>query len=550
MSPKSDHVKHKASAPAKEPAALDTILVIRLVIASVIFAVSLIVKMPTLVSIALLIVAAVAAGYDVILNAVNSVEKGDYFATPVVVVFITVISYVIGFAAEGAALVLLYQIGLLLIAYADDRTRRSALEMLQYQDEETVARVKDILADKDAGHVEMEATMAYSSGSILKIAMIIALAYAIVLPLVSSFTYTVSIHRAMTIILIATPMSVVVAIPLTGIVGLCYSAQQGVVFNSAAAMEKTAGTNIVIFDKAGIFAEEFPRVLSIQSDVLDNSTFMNFAAHAVYYSEQPIAKAISAVNDQEYKLDVISDFVDIPGCGVDLKIGGAHVTLATRELFASRGVYVPQDGKPEEGQAFYMTVSDRYVGKIVLSSDVNADAAGLASGMKDAGLKRCILVTEDGNEESQHFAEELDFSEVYGGCDTAKKLKLISDLSEDPQNRILFVYANGIESHSAAEVDMRVSRKAKFADAVALPDFLSSIPLSLQICRRINEVIAENAVFAFVVKAILIFLSIIGYCNIWFAIFIDMVAAVATILNSIRVTSDSLMKTLMYKTGR
>ena len=92
MSPKSDHVKHKASAPAKEPAALDTILVIRLVIASVIFAVSLIVKMPTLVSIALLIVAAVAAGYDVILNAVNSVEKGDYFATPVVVVFITVIS--------------------------------------------------------------------------------------------------------------------------------------------------------------------------------------------------------------------------------------------------------------------------------------------------------------------------------------------------------------------------------------------------------------------------------------------------------------------------
>ena len=66
----------------------------------------------------------------------------------------------------------------------------------------------------------------------------------------------------------------------------------------------------------------------------------------------------------------------------------------------------------------------------------------------------------------------------------------------------------------------------------------------------VAEVIAENAVFAFVVKAILIFLSIIGYCNIWFAIFIDMVAAVATILNSIRVTSDSLMKTLMYKTGR
>ncbi len=61
---------------------------------------------------------------------------------------------------------------------------------------------------------------------------------------------------------------------------------------------------------------------------------------------------------------------------------------------------------------------------------------------------------------------------------------------------------------------------------------------------------AENAIFAFVVKAILIFLSLTGYCNIWFAIFIDMVAALATILNSIRVTSPSLISILKYKAGK
>ncbi len=548
MSQKSDHLKHKASGTSNAALSLDTILVIRLVIASVIFAVSLIVKMPALASTGMLVLAAVVAGYDIVISAVNSVEKGDYFATPLVVVFITVISYVIGFGTEGAALVVLYQIGLLLISYTGERTRKSALEMLRYQDEETVNRVTDIVNGEDAGYMEIEATMRYSSGSILKIAMIIAVLYAAALPLFTSFSYTVSIHRAMTIILIATPMSVVAAMPFTGIVGLCFSAQQGIVFKNAATMEKAARTNVAIFDKAGIFAEESPRVLSVQSDVLDKETFMNFAAHAVYYSEQPIAKAISAVNEQEYKLDLISDFVDIPGCGVDLKIGGAHVTLATRELFASRGVYVPQAQK-EPGQAFYMTVSDRYVGKIVLSADINADAAELASGIKDTGIKRCILVTEDGNEESQRLAEELDINEVYGQCDTEKKLKLVSDLSEGTQNHILYVYANGIESHSAADIDMRVGRKSKFADVLALPDFLANIPFSMQVCKRMTEVAIENAVFAFVIKAILIFLSIIGYCNIWFAIFIDMVAAVGTILNSVRVTNESLVKSLKYKTG-
>lgn len=549
MSKKPDHAKHSAGGAGREALAPDMLLFIRLVAATVIFAVSLIVKMPAFASILLLVLSAAVAGYDICLQAVNSVENGDYFATPLVVVFIAAISYVIGFASEGAALILLYQIGLRLIAYAAERTRKSAIELLRYQDEETVDKIKALLCEEQAGYMEIESTMRYSSGSILKIAMIFAVVYAITLPLFTSFSYTVSIHRALTIILIATPMSVVAAMPSTGIVGLCYSAQQGVLFNKAATMEVTGKVNIAIFDKAGIFSEACPRVLSVQSDVLDSTTFMNFAAHAVYYSEQPIARAIAAVNDQEYRLDIISDFVDIPGRGVDVKIGGAQLTLATSELFASRGVYVPQSGE-SEGRAYYMTVSDRYVGKLVLSSDVNDEAAELAEDMKELGVKRCILLTEDGNDESQQLAEVLGFNEVYGQCDTEKKLRLVSDLSEGSKNRILFVYSSGIESHSSAAVDMRVSPKAKYADATVLPDFVANIPFSIQVCRRMREIAVENAVFAFVIKAILIFLSIVGFCNVWFAIFIDMAAALATILNSIRVTNESLLRSFQYKRGK
>lgn len=549
MSKKPDHAKHSAGGSGREALAPDMLLFIRLVAATVIFAVSLIVKMPAFASILLLVLSAAVAGYDICLQAVNSVENGDYFATPLVVVFIAAISYVIGFASEGAALILLYQIGLRLIAYAAERTRKSAIELLRYQDEETVDKIKALLCEEQAGYMEIESTMRYSSGSILKIAMIFAVVYAITLPLFTSFSYTVSIHRALTIILIATPMSVVAAMPSTGIVGLCYSAQQGVLFNKAATMEATGKVNIAIFDKAGIFSEACPRVLSVQSDVLDSTTFMNFAAHAVYYSEQPIARAIAAVNDQEYRLDIISDFVDIPGRGVDVKIGGAQLTLATSELFASRGVYVPQSGE-SEGRAYYMTVSDRYVGKLVLSSDVNDEAAELAEDMKELGVKRCILLTEDGNDESQQLAEVLGFNEVYGQCDTEKKLRLVSDLSEGSKNRILFVYSSGIESHSSAAIDMRVSPKAKYADATVLPDFVANIPFSIQVCRRMREIAVENALFAFVIKAILIFLSIVGFCNVWFAIFIDMAAALATILNSIRVTNESLLRSFQYKRGK
>jgi Cd2+/Zn2+-exporting ATPase len=88
---------------------------------------------------------------------------------------------------------------------------------------------------------------------------------------------------------------------------------------------------------------------------------------------------------------------------------------------------------------------------------------------------------------------------------------------------------------------MRVSRKGKYADALVIPESYLSIPTGFQICRRMLELLRENAIFAFAVKAVLVFLSFIGYSTLWFVVFIDTVAALATLLNAIRITTPSLL---------
>lgn len=554
MSQKPERSRHEAV--KKKPENLismipnnNTMMVIRLVVASVIFAVSLIISMPEFLSIILLVLAAVAAGYDIVLQAMNSIEEGDYFSVPVVVVFIALLSYFIGFAIEGAALILLYQIGLMLINYAVDHTKKSALELLNYQDDSIKKRVAELLNDKDATSMSIESVMKSSSGSVLKLAMILSVIYAITLPLITNYTYIVSIHRALTIILIATPMSVAVSIPLAATVGMCYSAQQGVVIEKASSLEAMADSTVAIFDKGGIFADECPRIIAMYSDILDSATFMNFVAHAVYYSDQPIAKAVSAAFDQDYKLDVISDFRDIPGYGMELSIDGIPVSFGTRELYSSREVELPDDNAAI-GQAYYMVVANKYVGKVVVSSDVNEETENLIPEMKAVGINRCILLTEDSKEVGQQFAELMNFNEMYAQCDTEKKLSIISEIAKREKGAVIFVYSSGIESHSDAAVDIRVGSKGKYADAIVDPAYINNLPFAKQVAVRVKDIAVENALFAFVVKALLVFLSIVGYCNLWFAIFIDMVAAVATILNTIRVTNESLISTLRYKMGR
>ena len=551
MSQKPEKNKHETMKKKPENSAPNnnTMIVIRLVVASVIFAVSLIVKMPEFLSIILLVLAAVAAGYDIVLQAMNSIEEGDYFSVPVVVVFIALLSYFIGFAIEGAALILLYQIGLMLINYAEEHTKKSALELLGYQDEAVKAKMAALLNDKEATSMSIESVMRSSAGSVLKLAMVLSVVYAVVLPIFTNYTYIVSIHRALTIILIATPMSVVVSIPLAAMVGMCYSAQQGVVIEKASSIEALADSTVAIFDKGGIFADECPRIIAMYSDILDSGTFMNFVAHSVYYSDQPIAKAIAAAFDQDYRLDVISNFRDIPGYGMELSIDGIPVSFGTRELFSSREVELPEDNAAI-GQAYYMVVANKYVGKVVVSSEVNEETENLIPEMKATGINRCILLTEDSKEVGQQFAELMNFNEMYAQCDTEKKLGVISDIVKREKGAVLFIYSSGVETHSDAAVDIRVGSKGKFADVIVAPAYINNLPFAKQVAVRVKEVAIENALFSFIIKALLVFLSIVGYCNLWFAIFIDMVAAVFTILNTIRVTNESLLTTLRYKMGR
>lgn len=517
----------------------DMILIGRLILAAVLLILGAFVIKNQVVRVILLALSAIASAFDLGLKAFDSVLEKDYFAAPILVLFIAFVSFLIGYPSEGAAMLLLYQLSILVVEYARKRTRSAALDLLSGENDEILDQAGEMFAAEDAGKLQMEADAFRSADLLLKIAMVIALLYIFLLPRLGDYTYSVAIHRALMIMMTAIPASVVIAMPYTALVGLCYGARNGILFRNGKVMEKTADTNVAVFDKAGIFASGAPELQSVHSDVLDRKTFMSFVAHAVYYSEQGFAKAIPALSEQDYKLEVISDFVDVPGCGVEVKIGGSPVILATDDYLTARGVAVPE--VEEEGEVFYLTVSGRYVGYLVFASQTNDIGLELLEGVRDLGVRETVLLTEDGAGESQKFADKLGFDEVFGECDTERKLQHIEDLNQGTRNHVMFLYSNGLEMHSAADVDVRFSQKTKFADVAIPPEKASALPFAMQLSRRMCQVAKENAIFVFAVKALMIFLSMLGLSSIWFVLFMDSAAALATLLNAIRVTKDPLI---------
>ena len=538
MSQRPERARFAEKPANKADGAPDMILLGRLVLAAALLIAALFIH-STVVKIILLVLSAIASGYDLGLKAFDNILDGEYFATPIIVLFVAFVSFLIGFGAEGAAMLLLYQIGLLLIAFVQKRTRAAALELLKGADEEISERARELYKEDAALRLEMAPAAEKSANFVLKIGMIVALLYIFLLPLLGDYSYRISIHRGLMIALTAIPASVVAAMPFTALVGLCFGARNGVLFRNARAMEHTADANVAVFDKAGVFSSGEPELESFRSDVLDERTFLSFAAHAVYYSEQAFAKAIPPLNEQDYRLEVISDFVDVPGCGVELKIGGSPVVLATKAYLTARGIQLPET--EEDGDKYYLTVAGRYIGSLSITTQANENAAELLDGIREAGFRETILLTEDGEGESRRLAEELGMDEVYGECDTERKLRHIEELNQSDRNHVMFLYVNGVETHTAADVDVRLNGKAKYADVAVPAEKSAALPFAIQICRRMCQVAKENAIFVFGVKGLLIFLSMIGICSIWFVMFMDIVAVLATLLNAIRVTKDPLI---------
>lgn len=507
-----------------------------------------IVLRPGIVGTLLCVAAIGVSGYDLFIRAASSFTDKDYFAAPVLVSFAAVVSVLIGLAPDGALMLILYRVGLLLADFAVKKSRRSALELLSAGDSSFSKQLEQVINDEEATALDFGLSVEKSADTILKAAMGFALVFAVAAPIFTNMSYAVSIHRALIILVIAAPASVVAAMPVLAAYSLCFSAGQGMIPDTAAQLEKLHSVKTAVFDKAGVFSEDMPRVLSIEPELIDERTFILFAAHAAFYSEQAFSRAVTSLYEQDFRLDAIGSFTDIPGVGLETVVAGRKVELAKRSYFEEKGIELPDEFRDENKKVYYMTVMDRYVGRITVSDEKNRDTEHIVSELKDAGIEYCVLLSGDSEEESTVFAEEYGFDRSFGSCSTGKKLSVLEDLSGQSDG-VMFVCSEGLAVHSPADVDIKVGHKARTADILVMPEKVAVIPFGVQVSRRMNELAALNAAFAFIVKALLIFLAITGNCTLWFAVFLDASAALATILHSVRVTKPSVQSVLRYKIG-
>ena len=562
-----DPPKKRERRPAKPAAATDTenseaslqsqreaslslierLLLVRLAVSAILFAFIIIADLSSALEILLLILSALIAGADQLLQAIEAVRKHEFLDDSILISLIVILSFLIGFSAEGDALIILYQVSRLMIRIMIDKSRKDALNQIGEREEALRDLLEEQLSAEDACSLDIGLSMENNSRMAFLGAKLLAVLYAVLLPILTHYSIRVAIHRAITILLVTTPFSMLAALPAIAVTGLGYAASNGTVFKKASILEDLDGTKTLILNKLDFFHVQPPKMLYTHSDVLDDATFRTFVYHVVYASGQKFASVIREEEKEKlvYHPDIVTEMKERPG-GIRAKIGSAIVFFGTRSFISACGLTAP-DIAEIDGVYYYLFLEGRFGGVVVLSED-DSDAIGdIVQSFRSAGVNKCALACSESADEVSFFAENSHFDDVYTGIDPENYIPYINSICESGNVKTLYLTQSDDAPRSEADLEIRVSAELGEGDACTQPEFFTGIPLLFNISRRMDELAMEDTVLVFLVKALVIFLSMIGYCNLWMAIIFDTAAAAAAIINANRVTSSSMFRTFFDK---
>ena len=529
----------------------DFFTLIRAAVAALLLILTYLVTASHFLSVLILIFAILICGFDVALIAYGDIRRKNYLNSSLLIIIVVIASFCVGCYVESIVTMIVYQLCRVFLDYASKLTKSDAYKAVSADDPDCRASFKAILNSPEALKNSLHAKYMPYFELFSKAAFVVGLLYASVVPLLSDMSFVMSIRRGCMLIAASIPASALVSLPLCSAAGLSLSAAYGVFIKGAKTLEDTGKITAVIYDKADVFTEGTPKLVSLSSPILDNDTFLQLAAYTAYNSEQRVAVPIVSAYGGDIVSEYISEFRDIPGCGMEIKLRGRSVLLGTLELFDARGIAIPAEGM-KKGYVLYMAVAGSYAGSISFKENINPFAESVISDFATMGNIRNILLTEDGREVSERLARALNVEELHYECDSVKKAEIIKQCADElPEGgKLLYVSAENLDYHTAADIDAKVGYAADNADMFMSNIGIFGLPVAYMASKRVKRLSVENLAFTILIKAVLVVLALTGNATIWFVVALDFAASIAGILNIARLPNVPLDEQVKERIGQ
>lgn len=270
------------------------------------------------------------------------------------------------------------------------------------------------------------------------IAIAAALATAIGWAVFSVESASFILQRVVTVLIIACPHALGLAIPLVTAISTTTAARNGLLIRQRMALEKARNIDVFLFDKTGTLTKGEQGVVDVVATDNNEKKLLALAASVESESEHPVAKAIvHSAQERKLKLIQSKNFSALSGRGVKANINGKTVYVGGPKLLEELKIKLSKDlaktsnTASKEGKAIiYVIEGKKILGTVMLSDVIRNESHEAVSMLKNTG-KRVAMLTGDSKAVATWVARELDIKECFAEVLPENKAEAVSKLQSD-----------------------------------------------------------------------------------------------------------------------
>lgn len=310
------------------------------------------------------------------------------------------------------------------------------VEVTATGEETTLAGIQRMVEAAQASRSRAQVLADRAAALLFYVAVTAGTATAIVWILLGQPTF--ARDRAVTVLIIACPHALGLAIPLVTAISTSKSARSGVLIKDRLALERIRNIDAVLFDKTGTLTRGQHAVTDIAAiEGIDTDEVLALAGAAEADSEHPLARAIHAhATEKLGNVPASTGFRSMPGRGVKALVGSASVEVGGPALLREQSLDVPAEltsrtsAWVDRGAAVLHVVRDGVViGALTLEDQVRDASHEAVENLHAAGI-RVVMITGDAEQVAHAVADQLTIDEVFAEVLPEDKEVIVTQLQE------------------------------------------------------------------------------------------------------------------------
>ena len=360
---------------------------------------------------------------------------------------------------------------------------------------------------------------------------------------------TNNFETILSVLVVATPCSLIFATPVAIISGINKAAKLGIIVKSGSAIEQVGRSEVVVFDKTGTITFGTPDVERIVSfDGITSDEILLKAASVEQLSSHPIACMISRKGKERFgNLPIPTNFHEITGAGVEGDVEGVHVLIGAPSIFENlseeifkHSINVNDQIKPEGRMVAFVALNNKLSGAIIFGDKIRPDVETMMKNLKKYGIKQTVLLTGDSFVNAKNIAKQAGISSFTAELVPEQKVMEIKKLRQSFDTVIMVGDGiNDAPALAASTVGIAMGARgtaisAEAADVVLLVDNVSKVANTIEIGKRTISVAKQSIYVGLGSSFVLMGIATLGHLPPAIGALLQEALDISVILNALR----------------